>query len=122
MSEVSGLESRRKSLGLSRREVAELIGIKESKVWTLERSLGSETTFDYRRALEALDAYAATHPEGKPSKTTRRTRTTSDYRQAVKVALDGIAILAANDPDAGSRAELLKLHADVTAAAMKGGE
>jgi len=117
------LEELRRRLGLSRREVAELAKVTPSRVWTVERSpLAQEReTLDARRIVEALEKFSRDHPNGKPTSSRPRT-TTATLRNAVKVALDGVATLAATEDDSLRRAGLKLLHQQITAAAFEGSE
>lgn len=116
-------ETLRKRLGLSRREVAELADVTPSRVWTVERSSTAQEreTHDARRILEALEKFQREYPNGKPASSRPRT-TTATLRNAVKVALDGLATIAATEEDSLRRATLNELVKQVTTAAFEGSE
>lgn len=123
MNTGKAIEQVRLGLGLSRREVAELTRLPASRIWTVERStLAQERqTLDARRVVDALEAYAKQHPNGKPA-TDRPRTTTATLRRAVKIALDGVATIAATEEDPLRRAALSLLHKQITAAAFEGSE
>lgn len=111
----------REHLGLSRREVSEMTGLTPSQIWTIEHSpsMAERGTANFRHVIEKMQEWELANPQGKDRKPTRPRSTTTTLRHALKLALTGIAGLAAIESiEPAVRDALLGLHDRVTTAAL----
>jgi len=74
------LRKTREQLGLSRRELSDLCGLTQARIWRLEQSpLDGDAkdldVQDAQRVIDAMEKWHNANPEGKPAKTPKTVKT-----------------------------------------------